>query len=271
MRSNKPLLITVAMALLLACTAIAQNSAETANPFHWSGTVAAGKTLAIKNVSGDVTVDAASGSQVEVTASKHGNEANRVRIQVVPSSEGVAICAIFPSGDGGAASTCEPGTQWNVHRNGGGDHTRVDFTVHIPRDVRLLVRDVNGGVKATGLGEVADLTTVNGSVDVSTEQWAHLSTVNGSVNGRFGRADWSEPLNISTVNGDITLDVPAGFTADVDFHTVNGSLETDLPLTIQSSSGHYGPKHITGTIGGGGRELRLHTVNGSVNLHKNTM
>jgi hypothetical protein len=46
---------------------------------------------------------------------------------------------------------------------------------------------------------------------------------------------------------------------------VNGSITTDFPLTVQ---GKWGPRKAHGTIGGGGRELSLETVNGSVELRK---
>lgn len=266
MRLKTSLLLAIALSLPLA--AGAQNNASTQNPFHWTGSLAAGKTLAIKNVSGDITVDAAPGTQVEVTATKHGDGANRIRIVTSPSSDGIAICAIFPSGDGGDASTCDAGNNWNVHSHGESNNARVDFVVHMPRDVRLTVRDVNGAVKATGLGEFAEASTVNGSVEVETAQWARLSTVNGSIDGRFGRGDWSEPLSIHTVNGDVNLTLPADFAANVEFHAVNGDFESDLPVEIQSREGMHGPKHIRATVGGGGRELSIHTVNGSAHLHR---
>jgi hypothetical protein len=259
------LAIVVALAIPLA---VAQNNRGTQNPFHWTGSLAAGKTLAIKNVSGEITVDAAPGTQVEVTATKHGDGANRIRIVTAPSSEGIAICAIFPSGDGGDASSCDASSNWSVHSHGEGDNARVDFVVHMPRDVRLTVRDVNGSVKATGLGEFAEASTVNGSVEVETAQWARLSTVNGSIDGRFGRGDWSEPLSIHTVNGDVNLTLPADFGADVEFNAVNGDFESDLPVEIKSRDAAHGPKHIRATVGGGGRELSIHTVNGSAHLRR---
>ena len=47
--------------------------------------------------------------------------------------------------------------------------------------------------------------------------------------------------------------------------TVNGNISTDFPLTIQ---GKLNPKHISGTIGSGGRELGLKTVNGNIELRR---
>jgi DUF4097 and DUF4098 domain-containing protein YvlB len=261
-------LTIVALILFLGSLALAQNSSSSANPFHWKGTLAAGKTLAVKNINGDITAEGTPGDQVEITATKSGEGADQVRIELVQGSDGIGVCAIYPDSD----STCTADADW--HSSSHGDHhnrARVNFTVHLPQNVHLAARNVNGGVEAKNLGEIADATSVNGSVDVTTSRWAHLSSVNGSVTGHFGSADWDGTLNTSTVNGNITLALPADTSSEVEFQSVNGHLNTDLPLTIQSSSGQWGPKHMRGTIGGGGRQLKLNTVNGSVNLEKNTM
>jgi hypothetical protein len=46
---------------------------------------------------------------------------------------------------------------------------------------------------------------------------------------------------------------------------VNGDLVTDFPLTV---TGRFGPRHLNGTIGSGGRALALETVNGTIRLRK---
>ena len=43
--------------------------------------------------------------------------------------------------------------------------------------------------------------------------------------------------------------------------------ETDFPLTIK---GKFGKKSVAGTIGGGGGELNLETVNGGIKLLKSS-
>jgi DUF4097 and DUF4098 domain-containing protein YvlB len=67
------------------------------------------------------------------------------------------------------------------------------------------------------------------------------------------------------VNGSINIELPDGVNAEVTARTVNGDLETDFPLTIQ---GRWGPRKLTGTIGDGGRDLSLETVNGSIRLRR---
>jgi hypothetical protein len=47
--------------------------------------------------------------------------------------------------------------------------------------------------------------------------------------------------------------------------TVNGSLNSEFPLTVQ---GRISKHRINATINGGGRRITLKTVNGSVDLKK---
>jgi len=46
---------------------------------------------------------------------------------------------------------------------------------------------------------------------------------------------------------------------------VNGDISSDFPITV---TGQVSRRHLTGTIGNGGPELTLSTVNGGINLLK---
>jgi len=94
---------------------------------------------------------------------------------------------------------------------------------------------------------------------------AEAQTVNGSIVASLGRATWSDGLDFRTVNGGITLDLPANLSAEVRAQTVNGDIVTDFPLTV---TGRLGPRKLNGTIGNGGRRLDLATVNGTIRLRK---
>jgi len=70
--------------------------------FNWSGIVAPGQTVEIRNINGTVRADAAAGTQVEVSAVKTGNrnDPRDVRIEVVPHSGGgadVVVAAVSPA------------------------------------------------------------------------------------------------------------------------------------------------------------------------------
>jgi len=192
----------------------------------------------------------------------HRSDPDEVKIEVVPHEGGVTICAVYPSYSR-RQNTCEPDE--GGHMNTQDNDVVVDFTVRVPAGVRFVGRTVNGAVDAANLGGDVEANTVNGSIHVSTSGYAQASTVNGSITASLGRAGWSDVLEFHTVNGAITLDLPANVSTEVRASTVNGDIETDFPLMV---TGRLGPRRVTGTIGSGGRRLALETVNGSIRLRK---
>src|SRR2546429_6043195 len=80
--------LVVAAALPFARPAAAQGE------FHWKGQLAAGKTIEIKGVNGDVSAVAGSG-EVEVTAVKHAHQSDpdEVKDESVPPQGGGTLLA----------------------------------------------------------------------------------------------------------------------------------------------------------------------------------
>ncbi|HET7111936.1 MAG TPA: DUF4097 family beta strand repeat-containing protein [Gemmatimonadales bacterium] len=245
----------------LAMIAALQGSQQTQD-FHWSGTLAAGKTISIRNVNGDVRAVAASGNQVEVTGIKHARRSDpaSVQIKVEQTDEGAIICVLYPNQQG---NSCED--RRSNGRNNDNNDVSVDFTVHVPSSVLLSAHTVNGDVSAEGLGADAEIGTVNGDASVETNGFAEASSVNGSVDVVMGRADWSGSANYRSVNGPVSVTLPDGASTEVRASTVNGDIDTDFPLTVR---GKFGPRSLRGTIGNGGRTLAIETVNGSINIRK---
>ena len=238
-----------------------------AQDFHWTGRLAAGKRLEIRGVNGSIRAMAATGDEIDVTARKTArrSDPDEVEIKVVPSDEGVTICAVYPTPRRARhENRCEPGDDWSSSTDN--NDVSVDFTIKLPSGIVFDGRTVNGDLEAQGLGADASVSTVNGSVDVSAAGHVEASTVNGSIRASMGRADWDGDADFRTVNGGITLTLPDGVATEVRAETVNGDLETDFPLTV---TGRFGPRHMRGTINGGGnRTLELSTVNGSIRIRK---
>lgn len=252
---------------LLAATVVALPARQAAgqNEFQWKGKLAAGKTIEIKGVNGDIHAVAGSGD-VAVSAVKHAHRSDpdEVKIEVVEHEGGVTICAVYPS-DGRGANVCATDEDRHTHvRN---NDVQVDFTVSVPAGVRFSGHTVNGEVDAANLASDVEAHSVNGSIQISTSGYAEATTVNGSIVAALGRSNWSNDLRFSTVNGGITLELPANLSTEVRASTVNGDIVTDFPLLV---TGRFGPRHVTGTIGSGGRALSLETVNGAIRLRKST-
>jgi DUF4097 and DUF4098 domain-containing protein YvlB len=170
---------------------------------------------------------------------------------------------VYPSRDSQKPNECLPGEggRMNVQNN----DVSVRFTVRVPAGVTFVGKTVNGEIEATRLNGDVALGTVNGSVTFSTTGGGRASTVNGSIRGQMGRADWPNTLEMATVNGSITLTLPPDLNTEVRASTVNGDISSDFPLTI---TGRISRRKLEGTIGGGGRALSLDSVNGSITLKR---
>lgn len=253
--------------LICLCVLLAQGPALAQGDFRWEGALAAGKSLEVKGVSGDVRAFHATDGPAVVEAMKRARRSDpgAVHIEVVEHADGVTICAVYPTRADEKPNVRKPGGEGRLRAKD--DDTRVDFTVRLPRGVRFVGRTVNGGVEATGLQSDAEAHTVNGDIELRTSGEATAQTVNGSIRAGLGRVD-SEHLSFKTVNGGITVALPDGVTLDVEAETVNGYFSSELPITIRGGNAglRWGPRRIRGTIGGGGPSLELKTVNGTIRL-----
>jgi hypothetical protein len=254
MRTRGQLSSAVIVALLLSTPAWAQQD------FRWHGSVQQGRSIEVKGVNGDVRAEPSGSNEVEVEAVKTARRDNPAddRIEVVPHAGGVTICAVYPSRDGNKPNECVPGSggRMTVQNN----DVTVRFVVRVPAGVTFVGRTVNGEVEADRLNGDVDLHTVNGSVTFSTTGGGRAETVNGSIRGDMGRADWSDTNSFKTVNGSIILRFPDSLSTEVRASTVNGDITSDFTM----STSRVSRRRLEGTIGGGGRMLALESVNGSI-------
>src|SRR2546425_5888434 len=231
--------------------------------FRWHKRIAPGQAIEINGMSGNIRAEAASGTEVEVTATKRGprDDASMVKLQVVEHAEGATICAIYPSLDPNTPDQCVPGQ--NEHRSRPRNYVQIDFVVRVPAGIRFIGRNVNGDVDATSLSANVFASTINGWIHISTKGYAQASTINGSIVASLGSANWAESLLFHTINGNITVELPASASTTVVADTVSGGISTNFPLTVRN---YYGRQSVDGSIGGGGRDLSLTTINGHITL-----
>jgi hypothetical protein len=264
-----PILRTALLIAAIALPAAAQQR-RTENAFNWSGRVPAGRWIRIRNLNGSITVGQASGDNVEVTATKQWRrgDPNVVRFETKkfgPGDESVVICALW-----GDNSSCDE-NGYDSHNDRRDRRARdnndvsVDFHVLLPKGVKVGVNTVNGAVTVDGATAEVDAGTINGEVSVATTgSPVNATDINGSVHARLGRLDSDGSMEFSTINGSVTVEFTGDFGADVDLQTLNGSLNTNFPMTM---SGRLDPKHLRAHVGRpGGPNLRLKTINGSVEL-----
>ncbi len=273
-----------ALSVMLAAPALGAQQAygRDTDTWRWDGKVDAGHWMNVFNVNGSVEFAPSDDNMVHLVAVKrsNGREMDDIHFEVVQTGGNVTICAIWND-----SAHCEDGGVESLRHNGNNEtHSNVKFTVRVPRAVKVGAHSVNGGVSVRDVGaEVrantvnggvivrnaggpVRATTVNGGVDVNTAAGpVTAETVNGDVDARMATLQGDDDMNFKTVNGSVSIYVPARFDANFRFDTVHGGIDSDFPMTL---SGKWGPRHASGTIGAGGRDIRASSVNGSIELRK---
>jgi DUF4097 and DUF4098 domain-containing protein YvlB len=253
-------LLPVALLTIAAAPLAAQGRAD----FHWDKAVAAGGTVSIHNINGDIKVVASTTGRVNVTGIKRGGNADRLRVDVREFGHGVSICVINEDND----DECTENGM-NSHSHGGNhswDHGQIDLEVAVPTNLSVSPNTVSGDISVTGAQGDLNANSVSGDITLDRIHPISLraNTVSGDVKVSvvefMGRGD----LQFHSVSGDISLDLPRDFAADLSMSTVSGDVDSDFAITLGNS--RMSRRSISGRIGAGGRKLDVSTVSGDLKL-----
>src|SRR3982751_4794881 len=123
-RVSRGLPLALALAALLAT---APDAAAQQGDFRWHKALPAGQRVRISNVNGNVTVQPASGGEVEIVGVRHGGGGeDAVRAEVVETSDGIIVCAL--KGD----MRCDEDGAHGNSRGDRWDEGQMDFQVRLP-------------------------------------------------------------------------------------------------------------------------------------------
>jgi DUF4097 and DUF4098 domain-containing protein YvlB len=142
----------------------------------------------------------------------------------------------------------------------------VSFRLMVPKKSNLDLEATNGGIAVSDVeGEIV-LDTTNGGLSI-----ANLSgdvrgrTTNGGLHVQLTGNAWKgEGLDVVSTNGGVDLEIPEGYSAELETGTVNGGIEVDFPVTVQGRIG----KSFKATLGEGGAMIRVKTTNGGVRSYR---
>jgi len=146
--------------------------------------------------------------------------------------------------------------------SGRDENWSVSFDISVPRNAMLTLNTNNGGISIDDFRGSAKFHARNGGLTL-TNVGGDLrgETTNGGVNVAVGSDHWDGAgLDVETRNGGIRLDLPKGFSAELEAGTTHGSLSIDFPIVVQGRIG----RHLETTLGSGGPKLRAITTNGGV-------
>jgi len=252
-------LLSIGFIACLALPAAAQNRGD----FRWEKALAAGNEVSIHNINGDIKVTPSTTGRVTVVGTKRGNNRyfDRIKAEVQETSHGIVVCVVQEDAD----SYCD---DRGVHMHGDHDWNNVsmDLEVTIPTNVTVSAGSVSGNVDITGANGDVEAGSVSGDIRLTRLRASSVSahTVSGNVDVRVDAFTGRGDLSFKSVSGDVTLEVPRGFDADISMSTVSGDMNSDFPVTL--GNGRMSHRRIEARIGSGGRRLDVSTVSGSLNL-----
>ncbi len=222
----------------------------------------AGKTkIKIENITGDIKILRGSDSgTVTVKANKE--------IKVKKKYLNTPFDEIGISIDSGS-NTIEISTEINRSGEDGifkfnmGRDRRVDFEITIPANLDIEIENVNGNVSSNNLNNDITIDLVNGGVDMDNYTGRmHCEITNGSFSGEI---DSTRGMDISTINGSVTLHLNNFMNANLRAETLNGRItDENLQFRIEDRE----KKSLKGKLGTGESnvDIKIETVNGKIKL-----
>lgn len=256
-------------AALLVTSASAADAARYTERFE--RVLPAGDAVEVRltNTNGSVTVETWEQASVEIVAEKSLDsrspaDAKEVFDQleiIVRDSDGrIEIETRQPRGSDGFFD-------WLFGRS---RNASVRYQLRVPLGAELDVRTVNGSVTTEGAGGHQLLRSTNGRITVKAAQESvEAHTTNGSIQVELIAAPARLDVDLGSTNGSITLALPRDAGGRIAARTVNGSVRSELPLTIE---GTVSRKRLSGELGAGGPgSIDLRTTNGSIRINRSTL
>jgi hypothetical protein len=266
-RSAKTITVAIAMVVMVAgCKDGSAPFAPTPGRFDeqsFARRTSTGELIRVSGINGSIVAESVGGDIVGVDVTKTGDEddPDEVEIEIVEFSGGITFCATYPT-EGGGRTGCE--ASGAVGEGTLTSDVIVDFAVRVPAGSTFDGLTINGSVTARDmLGDVHG-GTINGGVDVgSVHGLVEADAVNGPVTAAIGAPSWPGALNVTAVNGPISVFLPDDVEANLVVTIANGEFTSDFPII--NRAGRI-PGILTGRIGAGGGALQVTTINGDIDL-----
>jgi len=246
-------LLMAAGATLSACNIDISNQTEGRSEWKRDYTLAAGGSLEIRNTNGLIEVDPAEGDRVTVTAeriAKAGTDAEaKQAAEAIEIKETVSGSSIVLD-----AKLSSTGLF--------GGNRQVKFHVRAPKGTVLTLTNTNGNIDVRDMTGDLRLDATNGRIQGKNLSGAtRAETTNGMIDLDYGTL--SGDISAETTNGRVEITLAKTLKARVNARVTNGAITMEnLPLETSENS----RRRLTGTLNGGGPEIRVETTNGAITL-----
>ena len=193
----------------------------------------AGGTLRLKTFSGRVKITGGSGDQLVIHAIRRASRdrLNDIKLEITQSG-----------------STVEVDANHRLVERRNDNVVETDFEITLPAKTRLDIKTFSADVTVTGVSASQNIDGFSSDVIIESTD--------------FGEGN---DIDVNTFSGSVRLRLPASARGTIDFNSFSGRFESDLPVTLNTSS----RRNFRGTLNGGGPgDFRLKTFSGDVSIRR---
>ena len=253
--------------------------------------VPAEKVLYLPNINGSITVIAENRSDIQISYQRELSAPNTEILEIAKSnvvlqSKSVDdTVLVFIDGICGSEkwkSTKSAINKRSYYTENCNDKFKfkIDMELRVPSNQNLHLSTVNDGdISVTGVSGTMSLHNVNGSIRVDeASNVIKARTINGDVDISFTKTPTSG--SYYTLNGDINMNLPKGFSTSATFKSFNGDIYTNVqevqqePMITKKEEKGSGTTfraelNTMITIREGGGILNIETFNGNAYIREN--
>jgi DUF4097 and DUF4098 domain-containing protein YvlB len=229
-----PTVLGFLVALTLAVPAVAQRDdrgPRETETIDRTVPLPANGTLRLKTFSGRVRITGGSGDQVVIHAVRRATKDRLQDIKLEITTTGSAV---------------EVDANHRVVERRNDNVVETDFEIQVPARARLDIKTFSAPVTVIG---------VNGS--------QHIDGFSSDIAIESNEFGDGNDIDVKTFSGDVRLRLPSSARGSIDFDTFSGRFESDMPVTLNTSS----RRNFRGQLNGGGSgDFRLKTFSGDVRI-----
>jgi hypothetical protein len=193
----------------------------------------AGGTLKLKTFSGRVKITGGSGNQLVVHAVRRASRERLDEIKLEITQSGNII---------------EVDANHRLVERRNDNVVETDFDIQVPARTRLDIKTFSADVTVIGVSASQNIDGFSSDVIIESTDFAD-----------------GNDIDVNTFSGNVRLRLPASARGTIDFNSFSGRFESDLPVTLNSSS----RRNFRGALNGGGTgDFRLKTFSGDVSIRR---
>lgn len=230
-----------------------------------------GKKLKMDNINGGISIDGWDKDQIEINATKEvSSEKYEIPQEIKDGLKEIEIDIQENEGSIEITTNCPQGLE-----QGGKYQIRVYYKIYLPKKTDLKVETINGGIAIQGVAGTIQvksinggisLTALDGKIDIFTSNGGlsfrdifgecDIQTMNGGIYGEYTILDKPLNLEVKSMNGQVSINLPQSEDIKAFAKCTNGSVSSKISL-VKSKSELKGEKKIA-----------IEVSNGSIKINK---